>query len=91
MKKLKLIFVITLLSFVLTSCGKNTCTCSEGGAYGRNIVREAGYEIEPNIYDFTIGEKAWDPEKHEMIEYNQEYIDKQVKELESEGYTCEWE
>jgi hypothetical protein len=91
MKKFKIILPITIVALVLTSCGKDTCTCTEGGAYARNAARDAGYEIEPNVYDFTVGEKAWDTEKHEMIEYTQEYIDAHVKDLESQGYTCEWE
>jgi hypothetical protein len=87
----KIILPFTLVLLVLTSCGKDTCVCTEGGAYARNAAREAGYEIERTEYDFTIGEKAWDPDKHEMIEYTQEYIDAQIKDLESKGYTCEWE
>lgn len=85
------IIPLIALSALISSCGKKTCTCTEGGAYARNVAREAGYDIEPTVYDFTVGEKAWDPDKHEMIEYTQEYIDTQIKDLEGQGYTCEWD
>ncbi len=91
MKKLILIFPITLLSFIMNSCGKKeTCVCTENRA-NSILAREAGLDVDPKVVRLKIGETGWDPTIEKMTKTTEEEVFKIKSELESEGYTCEWE
>lgn len=91
MKKLILIFPITLLSFMMNSCGKKeTCVCTENRA-NSILAREAGMDIDPEVVSLTIGETGWDVAQQKMTKTTEQEVYKIKSKLESEGYTCEWE
>jgi hypothetical protein len=90
MKKLSII--ASLLA--LMSCSKNKCVCNEKQSIHDEKIMNGtiASNTERIKYDFTIGEKVYDSNTKQWMNYTKEYIEQQKSELEATGeFDCTWE
>ena len=89
---MKKIILLGVMSALMASCQKKTCTCKEKEySHDMDVANQrSGSDSERAEYKYTIGQSAMTHDGT-SITYTKEYIEQQQRELEATGkFNCDW-